>query len=126
MADPTVEKEASRDLNGSNAHPDVMQHEVPRPTAVSFFRGTLFQTLVVGLASFLAPGMYAALSATGAGGLANVRTGGRQWVLTDVCLWQVEIGNASVAIAYALIVPSALVSSESISAVGDHVRTGHD
>jgi hypothetical protein len=39
---------------------------------VNWFRGTLFQTLVVGMASFLAPGAYAALAATGAGGLANV------------------------------------------------------
>jgi hypothetical protein len=39
---------------------------------VNWFRGTLVQTLIVGLASFLAPGAYAALAATGAGGLANV------------------------------------------------------
>ena len=39
---------------------------------VHWFRGTLFQTLIVGMASFLAPGAYAALAATGAGGLANV------------------------------------------------------
>lgn len=39
---------------------------------VQWFRGTLCQTLIVGMASFLAPGAYAALAATGAGGLANV------------------------------------------------------
>lgn len=49
-----------------------LQGEIAGPASISFFRGTLFQALVVGLASFLAPGMYAALSATGAGGLANV------------------------------------------------------
>ena len=74
MAEPVTEKQSSGDANDHDVLPSTMQHEVPHPTSVSFFRGTLFQTLVVGLASFLAPGMYAALSATGAGGLANVRT----------------------------------------------------
>lgn len=46
--------------------------EVPAPIKVSFFRSTLWNTLVVGWASFLAPGIYNALASTGAGGLADV------------------------------------------------------
>jgi hypothetical protein len=47
--------------------------EVPEPVKVSFFKSTLWNTLVVGWASFLAPGIYNALASTGAGGLADVR-----------------------------------------------------
>lgn len=68
----------------------------PTETKVHWFRSTYFQAVVTGVSSFLAPGCYAALAATGAGGLASV-----------------EIGNASVAIAYGLIVPSALFASTS-------------
>ncbi|KAL1407741.1 hypothetical protein Q8F55_007175 [Vanrija albida] len=73
---------------------------VPAPAAapVPWFRSTYTQALVTGVASFLAPGMYAACAATGAGGLADVK-----------------IGNASVAVAFALIVPSALVATGFIS-----------
>lgn len=39
---------------------------------VHWYRSTLWQTIVVGVASFLAPGVYNALAATGAGGLADV------------------------------------------------------
>jgi hypothetical protein len=46
--------------------------EIPTPVKVSFFRSTLWNTLVVGWASFLAPGIYNALASTGAGGLADV------------------------------------------------------
>jgi len=46
--------------------------EVMEPVKVSFFRSTLWNTLVVGWASFLAPGIYNALASTGAGGLADV------------------------------------------------------
>lgn len=59
-----------------------------------WWRNTYTQAIITGIASFLGPGMYAALAATGAGGLANV-----------------QIGNASVAIAYGLMVPSALMAS---------------
>lgn len=47
--------------------------EVSTPVKVSFFKSTLWNTLVVGWASFLAPGIYNALASTGAGGLADVR-----------------------------------------------------
>jgi hypothetical protein len=59
--------------------PTTAIHELPNDfddsenIHVNWFRGTVMQTLIVGLASFLAPGAYAALAATGAGGLANVR-----------------------------------------------------
>jgi hypothetical protein len=46
--------------------------ELSEPVKVSFFRSTLWNTLVVGWASFLAPGIYNALASTGAGGLADV------------------------------------------------------
>ena len=49
--------------------------EVIEPVKVSFFRSTLWNTLVVGWASFLAPGIYNALASTGAGGLADVGFG---------------------------------------------------
>ena len=75
--------------------PDQTPPELHQPIKVKWYRGTTFQVMIVGWSSFLAPGAYAALAATGAGGLANV-----------------DIGNASVALAYALIVPSALMSSE--------------
>lgn len=70
---------------------------VAEPTATKgpWFRSTYTQAVVTGIASFLAPGMYSACAATGAGGLADVK-----------------IGNASVAVAFALIVPSALAASE--------------
>jgi hypothetical protein len=42
------------------------------PAKVHWYRGTTAQTIIVGVASFLAPGAYAALAATGAGGLADV------------------------------------------------------
>jgi hypothetical protein len=56
---------------------------------VTWFRGTLVQTLIVGLASFLAPGAYAALAATGAGGLANVSNPR----LTLSWLWLTSVGR---------------------------------
>ncbi|KAI5481228.1 hypothetical protein MNV49_005663 [Pseudohyphozyma bogoriensis] len=68
---------------------------------VHWFRGTTCQSIIVGMASFLAPGVYSAMAATGAGGLANV-----------------TIGNASVAVAYALIVPSALMATGVMSKLG--------
>jgi hypothetical protein len=64
------------DITEKDAEPtsvaEVPYEAEPLPRKVHWFRGTLFQTLVVGWASFLAPGMYAALASTGAGGLANV------------------------------------------------------
>jgi hypothetical protein len=51
---------------------DAASTEVIEPAKVSFFRSTLWNTLVVGWASFLAPGIYNALASTGAGGLADV------------------------------------------------------
>lgn len=42
------------------------------PVRMHWWRNTLTQAIIVGGASFLGPGMYAALAATGAGGLANV------------------------------------------------------
>ncbi|GFZ43697.1 hypothetical protein JCM24511_01417 [Saitozyma sp. JCM 24511] len=71
------------------------------PAKVHWYRGTTAQTIIVGVASFLAPGAYAALAATGAGGLADIT-------------W----GNASSAIAYGLIVPSALISTGCLSKIG--------
>lgn len=47
--------------------------EASEPVKVAFFKSTLWNTLVVGWASFLAPGIYNALASTGAGGLADVR-----------------------------------------------------
>ncbi|WVW82650.1 hypothetical protein I302_104661 [Kwoniella bestiolae CBS 10118] len=68
---------------------------------VKWFRSTLVQVLIVGMTSFLAPGAYSSLASVGAGGLANV-----------------NIGNASVALAYALIVPSALCATACLSTIG--------
>ncbi|KAK6909653.1 hypothetical protein I203_103674 [Kwoniella mangroviensis CBS 8507] len=68
---------------------------------IKWFRSTLVQVLVVGITSFLAPGAYSSLASVGAGGLANV-----------------NIGNASVALAYALIVPSALCATACLSKIG--------
>ncbi|WVF68819.1 hypothetical protein IAT40_003592 [Kwoniella sp. CBS 6097] len=71
------------------------------PRKIDCFRSTLTQVLIVGFTSFLAPGAYSSLAAVGAGGLANV-----------------NIGNASVALAYALIVPSALCATGTLSKIG--------
>ena len=49
---------------------------------VPFWRSTWCAAIIVGISGFLAPGVYSAMAATGAGGLANV-----------------QIGNASVAVA---------------------------
>ncbi|OCF61056.1 hypothetical protein L486_00700 [Kwoniella mangroviensis CBS 10435] len=68
---------------------------------IKWFRSTLVQVLVVGITSFLAPGAYSSLASVGAGGLANV-----------------NIGNASVALAYALIAPSALCATACLSKIG--------
>lgn len=87
--------------------PDEVVVEATTPADVHWFRSTYFQAVVTGVASFLAPGCYAALAATGAGGLASV-----------------EIGNASVAIAYGLIVPSALFASESPRILVQPTRSG--
>lgn len=87
------EKEASR--ASLEKVPSAEVAVEPTDIPVHWFRSTYFQAVVTGVSSFLAPGCYAALAATGAGGLASV-----------------EIGNASVAIAYGLIVPSALFASE--------------
>jgi hypothetical protein len=61
--------------------------EMSEPVKVSFFRSTLWNTLVVGWASFLAPGIYNALASTGAGGLADVShselVGRMDWLMTD-------------------------------------------
>ncbi|WRT64918.1 uncharacterized protein IL334_001857 [Kwoniella shivajii] len=97
--------ESEKDLAREGANP-LVADEVPysadsRPTKYHWWRSVTCQAIITGMASFLAPGAYAALAATGAGGLANV-----------------EIGNASTAIAYALIVPSALVSTGFLSKVG--------
>ncbi|VDB86110.1 unnamed protein product [Peniophora sp. CBMAI 1063] len=76
----------------------------PAKVKVPFWRSTWCAAIVVGLSGFLAPGVYSAMAATGAGGLANV-----------------QIGNASVAVAYALIVPSALVTTAFISKFGPRI-----
>ncbi|WVQ97930.1 hypothetical protein IAU59_005049 [Kwoniella sp. CBS 9459] len=89
---------------GSSSHNKVEEEHysaISHPVKVHWFRGTTMQALITGVSSFLAPGAYAALAATGAGGLASV-----------------EVGNASVALAYALIVPSALISTGFLSKVG--------
>ncbi|OCF37457.1 hypothetical protein I317_03868 [Kwoniella heveanensis CBS 569] len=85
----------------SNKVEEAHYSAVSQPVKVHWFRGTTMQAIITGVSSFLAPGAYAALAATGAGGLASV-----------------EIGNASVALAYALIVPSALISTGFLSKVG--------
>jgi hypothetical protein len=64
--------------DSKNDYPnDGVDENVGRPDAVKvhWFRSTLTQTIVVGIASFLAPGVYNALAATGAGGLADVNIG---------------------------------------------------
>ncbi|WRT67508.1 uncharacterized protein IL334_004480 [Kwoniella shivajii] len=71
------------------------------PAEVEWYRSTLVQVVIVGMTSFLAPGAYSSLASVGAGGLANV-----------------NIGNASVALAYALIVPSALCATACLSKLG--------
>ena len=58
--------------NDKEPVPAAASAEVIEPVKVSFFRSTLWNTLVVGWASFLAPGIYNALASTGAGGLADV------------------------------------------------------
>ncbi|WVW78605.1 hypothetical protein I302_100564 [Kwoniella bestiolae CBS 10118] len=102
----SIEHESEKDLH---VHPEGATHQpvhevayaTSEPVKPHWYRSVTCQAIITGIASFLAPGAYAALAATGAGGLANV-----------------EIGNASVAVAYALIVPSALVSTGFLSKVG--------
>ncbi|WVQ84172.1 hypothetical protein IAT38_006319 [Cryptococcus sp. DSM 104549] len=99
-----AETSSEKDVHAAAAGQGIA--EVPYAAAVEpvkpfWFRSVTTQAIITGIASFLAPGAYAALAATGAGGLANV-----------------EIGNASVAVAYALIVPSALISTGFLSKVG--------
>lgn len=52
---------------------DVVSESRRLDVPITWHKGTLVQVLVVGAVSFLAPGAYAALASTGAGGLANVR-----------------------------------------------------
>jgi hypothetical protein len=70
MSAPIEEKAPPSDLAPGSTVEEVEHGSVP--AKVHWFRGTMTQTIIVGLASFLAPGSYAALAATGAGGLADV------------------------------------------------------
>lgn len=71
----TVNNEEAKDsaaFGGSNTDQDVFAESSNSSRKVHWYRSTLWQTIVVGVASFLAPGVYNALAATGAGGLADV------------------------------------------------------
>ncbi|OCF33394.1 hypothetical protein I316_04813 [Kwoniella heveanensis BCC8398] len=96
-ADQQIDKEKPY-YGGGEVNEFIVAEE---PRKIQWFRSTLAQILIVGFTSFLAPGAYSSLAAVGAGGLANV-----------------NIGNASVALAYALIVPSALCATGTLSKIG--------
>ncbi|KAI1098636.1 MFS general substrate transporter [Jackrogersella minutella] len=66
--DPVVSKDELDEAVPSSITVANADNNPPNPTRVEFYRGTLFQILVVGICAFSAPGIWSAMNGLGVGG----------------------------------------------------------